>query len=207
MLFAVIVGCEIGFWLLVGAGLACRYLLRRRRASTVLLAAVPVLDLVLLIATVADLLARHAVAGPQHGLAAVYLGGTVVFGRGMVRWADRWFAYRFAGGPRPPKLPKSGPVRARYEWREWGKAVLAGAIAAALLGLMALVLGDLHRSAALLSWLPRIGLVLAIWLIWPLTTVPGALRGAGVPAAEPDERDGRSQSATNPERGDRSGSR
>lgn len=206
MLFAVIVGCEIGFWLLVGAGLACRYLLRRRRASTVLLAAVPVLDLVLLVATMADLLTRHAVAGPQHGLAAVYLGSTVVFGRGMVRWADRWFAYRFAGGPRPPKPAKSGPARARYEWREWGKAVLAGAISAALLGLMVLVLGDLHRSAALLSWLPRIGLVLAIWLIWPLTTVPGALRGERVSAADPDPGDAAPQQVTNPERG-RPGSR
>ncbi|GAA1328291.1 hypothetical protein [Actinocatenispora thailandica] len=178
MLFAVIVGCEIGFWVLVGAGLTCRYLLRRRRVSTVLLAAVPVLDLVLLAATMADLLARHAVAGPQHGLAAVYLGSTVVFGAGMVRWADRWFAHKFAGGPRPPRPPKSGPARVRYEWREWGKAVLAAAISAALLGLMALALGDPHRSAALLSWLPRIGVVLAIWLIWPVTTSIGALGAA-----------------------------
>ena len=55
VLFAVIVGCEVGFWVLVGAGLGCRYLLRRRRESSVLLAAVPVLDLVLLAATMADL--------------------------------------------------------------------------------------------------------------------------------------------------------
>jgi len=179
VLFAVIVGCEVGFWVLVAAGLACRYLLRRRRVSTVLLAAVPLLDLVLLGATLADLLARHATAGPQHGLAAVYLGSTVAFGHGMIRWADRWFAYRFAGGPRPPKVPKSGPVRVRYEWREWGKAVLAAAIAAALLGVMVAVLGDLGRSAALLSWLPRMGVVLAIWLIWPVSTSLGALRRSG----------------------------
>lgn len=174
VLVFVIIGCEVGFWVLVGAGLAARYLLRLRRASTVLLALVPLVDVVLLVTTVVDLVGRHAVAGAGHGLAAVYLGFTVVFGHSMIRWADRRFAHRFAAGPAPVKVPKSGPKRAAYEWREWGKAVLASVIAAVLLLGMAAVVG--HRGDALLTWLPRLGVLLGIWLIWPVTSSFGALR-------------------------------
>ena len=55
MLIAIIVATEIGFWVVLGAGLAARYLLGRRRLGAVLLASVPLVDLVLLIATVLDL--------------------------------------------------------------------------------------------------------------------------------------------------------
>ena len=41
MLIAIIVAAEIGFWLVLGAGLVTRYLLDRRRLSTALLASVP----------------------------------------------------------------------------------------------------------------------------------------------------------------------
>ena len=46
--------CEVGFWVLLGAGLAARYLLRARRLSTVLLLLVPVLDVVLVTASLVD---------------------------------------------------------------------------------------------------------------------------------------------------------
>ncbi|WP_199522137.1 hypothetical protein [Geodermatophilus marinus] len=38
VLLALIVACEAGFWLLLGAGLVTRYVLGRRRAGAVLLA-------------------------------------------------------------------------------------------------------------------------------------------------------------------------
>ena len=119
MIVAVIVACEIGFWAVLAAGLVTRYVLRRRRVSAVLLAAVPAVDLVLLAATVADL---RAGAAPrvEHGLAAVYLGFSVAFGPAMVRWADVRFAHRWAGGPAPaPKPPGGTPERVRLEWRDW----------------------------------------------------------------------------------------
>ena len=55
MIVAVIVACEIGFWVVLAAGLVSRYVLRRRRLSTALLAAVPLVDLVLLVVSVLDL--------------------------------------------------------------------------------------------------------------------------------------------------------
>ena len=55
MLIALIVACEIGFWVVLGAGLVTRYLLGRRQLGAVLLTLVPLIDLVLLVATVIDL--------------------------------------------------------------------------------------------------------------------------------------------------------
>ena len=55
MILTVIIACEVGFWLAVLGGLAARYLLRARRLSRALLLAAPLLDVVLLVATGADL--------------------------------------------------------------------------------------------------------------------------------------------------------
>lgn len=175
MIVAFIVGCEIGFWVLLGAGLVVRYPLRRRRLSGALLLAVPALDVVLLVATTVDL-ARGGAADVAHGLAAVYLGFTVMFGHGMVRWADQRFAHRFAGGPPPVKPPKSGWGRARYEWREWLKALGAAAIAAALLLGMVVLVGHRGDTTGLLSWFPRLGVVLAVWLAFPVLASLSAAR-------------------------------
>ncbi|WP_433471974.1 hypothetical protein ACQPZP_24020 [Spirillospora sp. CA-142024] len=169
MLIAVIAGCEIGFWIVLAAGLAARYPLRLRRTGAALLLCVPLLDVVLLAATVIDL-RGGATAGSGHGLAAAYLGYSVAFGHSMVRWADERFAHRFAGGPPPSGKPKHGGARVRYEWREFGKATLATAIACVLLLAMIALVGDADRTEALTAWLGRLGVVLAIWSIWPIST-------------------------------------
>lgn len=179
MILAAIVACEIGFWVVLAAGLATRYLLRRRRLGAVLLAAVPVVDLALLAFTVVDL--RHG-AEPSfaHGLAAVYLGISVVFGHSMVRWADVRVAHRWAGGPPPaPKPPGGSWASARREWREFGRGCLAVAITAVLLlGAIALV-GDGGDTSELRGWFGRLGAVLAIWLVgWPVVeTIRASGRG------------------------------
>ncbi|MFB4318643.1 hypothetical protein [Actinomadura sp. 21ATH] len=168
MLLALIAACEIGFWLVLGAGLSARYLLRRPRLGTVLLVCVPLLDVVLLTATVIDL-RGGATANFTHGLSAAYLGYSVAFGRSMVRWADERFAHRFAGGPPPKGKPKYGSARVRYEWREFGKAALATAIGCGVLLTMIAVVDDPDRTRALLGWTARLGMVLAIWSIWPIS--------------------------------------
>jgi hypothetical protein len=168
MLYILIAGAEIAFWVVLASGLAARYLLERRRLSTVLLASVPLVDLVLLIATAAHL-SGGATAEPAHGLAAAYLGVSVAFGPNLVRWADVRFAHRFAGGPPPQKPPRRGPARARHEWREFGKAAAAWTISVGLLLLAIAVIGDAERSEPLLAWIARLTGVLAIWSLWPLS--------------------------------------
>ncbi|MFE3178072.1 hypothetical protein ACFXPA_33150 [Amycolatopsis sp. NPDC059090] len=160
---AAIVACEVGFWVFIAAGLLTRYALRKQKASTVLLALVPVVDLVLLVITVIDLM-NGAVPNLTHGLAAVYLGFSVVFGPSMVEWADVRFAHRFAGGPRPEKL--YGRAKTRKEWREWGKCVLACAISAGLLLLAIAVVGKSGHTEPLWGWLPRLGTLTGLWFVF-----------------------------------------
>lgn len=158
---AIIIG-EVAFWLFLVGGLVARYPLKMRRTSVAMLAAVPLIDLAVLIATVIDL-ARGAPANFSHGLAAVYLGFSIVFGPSMIRWADARFAHRFAGGPRPPRL--RGREKARREWIDWGKCVLSCAIAAALLLAAILIIGEPAQVEPLWEWMPRLGTLTAIWLL------------------------------------------
>ena len=168
MLFVLIVACEVAFWVLLAAGLSVRYLLHRRRLGGLLLLTVPLVDLVLLVASVADL-RDGGQAGLAHGLAAAYLGFTVAFGHDMVRWADVRFAHRFAGGPPPERRKLYGRERTRYEWRAWGKGMLGWAVACGLLLAGVAFVGDLDRSAALLEWAGRLTFVMVIWLVfWPV---------------------------------------
>lgn len=164
MIVAVIVACEVGFWVLLGLGLVARYVLRWRRTSVALLIAVPTVDLVLLTVTVIDL-KSGAPASTAHGLAAVYLGFSVAFGHRAIRWADQRVAHRFAGGPPPVKPPKYGAARVKFYWMDWLRALLGGSVAVALLGLAILVIGDDDRTAALAEWIYEIGVLLAIWLV------------------------------------------
>jgi hypothetical protein len=167
---------EITFWVLIGAGLTARYLLRARTLSTVLLVLVPVLDVVLVTASLVDVAAGSA-PGSAHGLAAVYLGFTVAFGHSVIRWADRRFAHRFAGGQRPPQPLRYGGAKVAHEWREWGKAVVAWCIAVGVMLATAAVAGTEVPAPAdwgadpLWSWAARLVPALVIWLVgWPVWT-------------------------------------
>ncbi|WP_030529497.1 hypothetical protein [Phycicoccus jejuensis] len=161
MLVAVIVTCEVMFWVLVLAGLATRYLLRRPQVGGWLLVAAPLVDLVLLVATVLDL-RGGATATTAHALAAVYLGVSVGFGHSMVRWADERFAHRFAGGPAPAPRPRAGRAHAARERRGFLRHLVAYAVGASLLGVGILVIGDAARTEALLGTLRLWSLVVAV---------------------------------------------
>jgi hypothetical protein len=168
MLVAVILGAEVAFWLFLLAGLAARYLLRRPMVGLALLLCTLLVDLVVLVATVLHL-RGGATAAFTHGLAAAYLGFSVAFGNSMIRWADVRFAHRFAGGPPPVRVPKSGPVRIRHEWVVFGKTAAAWAISCALLAAGILWVGDAARTEALEGWIFRLTFVLGICAIWPLS--------------------------------------
>jgi len=161
MLVAVILGMEITFWVLIGAGLVARYLLGWRRTGAVLLALSPAVDLVILTASVYDL--RHgATAGLPHVLSAVYLGVSVAWGHRMIRWADVRFAHRYAGGPAPRGKPAGGVERARYERDQWRRHVLAWSVGVSLLGAGVLLVGDLDRTMVLLQFAGLWTIVLAV---------------------------------------------
>lgn len=178
-LVAVIAGAEVAFWVFIALGLAARYLLRMRKLGAALLICVPLIDVVMLVATVIDLRSGGS-ADITHGLAATYLGFSVAFGHSMIRWADVRFAHRFAGGPAPVKPPKYGPEKVKREWREWLKALLAWAIASGIMGAFVAIFGMNEQTRVFWEWpwgwIPRLTLMLGIWFVvgplWVLLSPP-----------------------------------
>ncbi|MBB2914825.1 hypothetical protein FHS43_006137 [Streptosporangium becharense] len=168
MILAVIIGCEIGFWILLGLGLAVRYLWGMRRLSSVLLLAVPLLDVILLVASIIDM-RGGAQAHWHHGLAAAYLGYSIMFGHRTVKWADARFAHRFAGGPEPWRPPAGGMARARYEWGIWLRIVVAYGITCALLFGLIHMVDDPSRTTALVEFMNGMLKIPMIAVLWPLS--------------------------------------
>jgi hypothetical protein len=151
VILALIIACEVGFWVLLAAGLSVRYLLGKRRLSNVMLLCEPLLEVVLFVVTVIDL-RRGAEPSWEHGLAALYIGFTVAYGHYTITWLDGHAAHRLAGAPRPPKPPRYGMARAAHEGRLWLRTVLAAAVAAALLQGGVLFVGDDGDTSSLRSF-------------------------------------------------------
>jgi len=173
MVAALIVACEVGFWVLVLAGLIARYIAGWKRTGAILLLATPVVDILLIAFTIIDLRSGTK-AEFIHGLAAIYIGVTVAYGHRMIKWADARFAYRFGGGEKPAPAPKYGKERARREREGWYRHVMAWFVGVALLMLMIWIVNDPLRTEALKS-IPKVwGMILGIdflisfsYTIWP----------------------------------------
>lgn len=171
MILAVIVGCEVAFWIAVATGLALRYLTRQRRASTVVLALIPLVDIVLL-AAVAWNLRAGGTATAAHSLATFYLGFTVTYGHRMITWADVRFAHRYAGGPAPVRL--TGAAHMRQCWADVRRTGIACGLATVIAWGLIAWNGESARTAELQStytWaviLTGLEILFAIsYTIWP----------------------------------------
>lgn len=166
MILALIIACEIGFWVAVVSGLAARYLLGAKRLGAALLVCAPLIDVALL-AAVAIHLSNGATASWHHGLAALYIGFSVTYGHRMIAWTDARFAHRFAGGPAPTKV-----TGWHYTKRCWGdvmRTLGAIAIAAGILALITWWISDPARTQSLTQWYRVLGLILVIEFIWALS--------------------------------------
>ncbi|MCX4587093.1 hypothetical protein [Streptomyces sp. NBC_01481] len=173
MIVTLIVICEVGFWVLLAAGLATRYLLKMPRLGAGLLLLEPLLEVVLLVVTAIDL-KNGAEPDFKHGLAALYIGYTVAYGHYTIKWIDGHVAHRFAGAPLPPKPPRYGVARAKHEGKLWLRTVLAAAVAVALLQIAIWYVGDASRTGSLSSSQFAAlraagihGLIALAYTIWP----------------------------------------
>jgi hypothetical protein len=171
--------------------LISRYPLKRRRLGSALLAATPLVDLVLLTAAVVDI-RNGATPDLRHALAAIYLGVSIAFGHRLIAWADGVFAHRFAGGPKPSGGPKHGRAHARSERAGWYRHALAWTIAAAVLGFIHLVGGNRAETQQLFRVLGTWLIVVGIDFVWSFsyTTFPRqGPKGADL-SAQPSDRIG-----------------
>ncbi|MFF8287764.1 hypothetical protein ACF068_00850 [Streptomyces sp. NPDC016309] len=189
MVVALIVICEVGFWVLLAAGLAVRYLLRMPRTGAALLLGEPLLEVVLLVVTAMDL-KNGADPSAEHGLAALYIGYTVGHGHRTVKWLDGHAAHRLAGGPRPVGPPRYGMARARHEGRLWLGTLIGAVVATGLLWLAVLYVDDPGRTGPLENWTGVAwraagihGLIALSYAVWPRKApAPEPEPGRGGPA-------------------------
>ncbi len=152
-----IVCCEILFWIVIVAGLIVRYGFRREKLGFRLMAMSPVIDIVLLVLTVFDL-SRGSTATLAHGLAAIYIGVSLAFGKQMIAWADGVYRRVILR----EQVAKERISRARRERNGFYRHILAFLIGGALLGAMILWLGNTEQTKSLLRTLQLWGLVLVI---------------------------------------------
>lgn len=151
LLYLLIVGCEIAFWLVLLLSLAARYLLKKERLSRWLLRSLPLIDLLLLVFTAWDLRAGTP-ATLAHGLAAVYVGFTLAFGSTVIRWADENFAFRFASGPPPASAPTSRWSAVRFDAELWFRCIGAWIIALVLIEALTAFVDNEAITAPLRVW-------------------------------------------------------
>jgi hypothetical protein len=151
LLYLLIVGCEVAFWVVLLVSLAVRYVLQQEALSRWLLRSLPLIDLLLLFFTAIDLKAGTT-ATFAHGLAAAYVGFTLLLGSAAIRWADAHFAYRFAGGPVPAKAPSGGWGLFRFDFALWLRSILAWIIALALIEALIAYAGNDTATQPLLAW-------------------------------------------------------
>lgn len=185
MIVTLIVAAEVSWWIVLGLALSTRYLLRRRRASTVLLIGLPVVDVALYVLTVLNL-RGGAQASWMHALAASYVGFSLGYGPSLVAWADRHFLHRFAGGPKPQSPPKYGRERTAHEWRIAGRTAVSASVTLGLITLLVPLSAGSAHFGTFAQWYWRLGLAAVInaaiavsYTLWPKQS----------PAPEEEDRD------------------
>lgn len=92
LIVILLITAEILFWVFIILGLISRYVMRREKLGLFFFVLTPVIDLTLVITMSLDLL-NGATATMPHGIAAVYIGVSIAFGKQMIRWADERFKY------------------------------------------------------------------------------------------------------------------
>ncbi|MET4922798.1 hypothetical protein P3L51_10635 [Streptomyces sp. PSRA5] len=192
MIVTLIIICEVGFWVLLGIGLALRYFAGMPRASVAVLLCEPLLEVLLLVVTAIDL-KNGAEPDWKHGLAAVYIGFSVALGPELIKWADARFAHRFAGGPPPVRPPKYGRARAIHEWRTAARWIVASGIAIVLLQAAIRYVGSDGGVGSLRMWQEKMVFLIGVNVVWALgyTLFPKRGPGGAAPVERPTSYDDR----------------
>lgn len=169
----IIVACEISFWIVILLGLIVRYLFNLKKLGLVLLALTPLIDLVLIIITSVDLY-MGATATVAHGLAAVYIGVSLSFGKSMIQWVDERFQYHIAKTATAKPVKRYGITLAKHYAKGFIRHIIAFLIASAILAIMIYFIDKPSRTEALYGVIKVWAMIIAIdlcitasYFIWP----------------------------------------
>ena len=184
MLYALILACEVTFWLTLIVGLALRYLLHRPRIGRLVLLCVPLIDLALLTFSWMDL-KSGAAATFAHGLAIAYVAFTVAFGSVVLRWMDARFARRYGHRVHATSARQTYWGSVRHEIKLWLRCIAAAVITYALLFSVVAWVDDASRTKALELWF-RIPLgTVFLWFVFgPLWQVVSFKKSATTQQAD-----------------------
>ena len=113
-MIAWIITAEITFWIVI-IGLICRYVFKIPKLSIFFFALTPVIDLLLVILTAMDLKAGTP-ASTSHGIAVIYIGVSIAFGKTMITWADEKFQKWFLKSGQKNE-PLTGVKKGKHEMK------------------------------------------------------------------------------------------
>ncbi|MFJ7662673.1 hypothetical protein ACIQXW_09745 [Lysinibacillus sp. NPDC097162] len=159
-MIAWIITAEIAFWIVILIGLVCRYRFKKPKLSIIFFALTPVIDLLLVLLTAMDLRAGTP-ASISHGIAAVYIGVSIAYGKTMITWADEKFQQWFLKLPIEKKR-LTGLAKGIHEIKMLGLHVIAYVISASLLYAMIVFIGELTDTSSLLQVMKVWGIILII---------------------------------------------
>lgn len=169
-----IVACEVGFWIVILLGLVSRYLFNRNKLGLFFFALVPVLDLLLILATAIDI-GRGGKPTIAHAIAPLYLGVSLVYGKSMIAWADERFRYYIKREGEKP-IKRYGMDYAWHSLKGSLKHILAYVIGGALLLGMIAYVGKAAETEVFWETLKVWGIIVLIdngisltYFIWPRT--------------------------------------
>jgi hypothetical protein len=163
VLLTLAIGAEVGFAVLLLAGLTARYLLKLPRTGAALVALSPMGYVIVLIAGAVDR-ARGGAADLGHVLGAIFVGIVAVSGRHHLHAMDGWVRRKLA---REPKPRLDGREHARQQRIGFYRRAGEWAVAIALLGGGYALTGfDPTRGGPLLGGMALWTIVLGVDLVW-----------------------------------------
>ncbi|QUQ68002.1 hypothetical protein [Kutzneria sp. CA-103260] len=175
MLLTLVIGSEVGFFVLLLAGLVVRYLVKMPRTGAVLLALSPLGYVAVLIAGAIDL-ARGGTSDIAHVFGAIVIGIVAVSGRHHLHAMDGWVRRKLAKEPKPRLYGAEFARKQRTDFYrrtgEWAVVVVLLAGGYALAGF------DVLRGGALLAGIGFWTVVLVVDFIWSFsyTVFPRAVK-------------------------------
>lgn len=155
-MITLIILAEVAFWVAIIAGLFARYIIKMPKLSLFFFFMTPLIDLALLLLTAIDL-KNGEVATFMHGIAAIYIGISIAYGKTMIDLADEKFRV-WVLKMKEVRKPLTGTAKGKREIKLFGKHVLAFVLGSILLRLMVTFVDDSDSTAALQQ----------VWKIWSI---------------------------------------
>lgn len=168
-MIAWIIAAEIAFWIVILIALVFRYRFNKPKLSIFFFALTPVIDLLLILLTAMDLKAGTP-ASASHGIAAIYIGVSIAYGKTMITWADEKFQQWFLK-IQIEKQRLTGLAKGIHEVKMLGLHVLAYIISTSLLYAMIVFIGQHTDTSSLLQVMKIWGIVLIIDAVISLSYV------------------------------------